>query len=50
MNKEILKWYLDYIDRKRLDEIINRASVSIKGFTSKKTVSSIPTQLAKKIC
>ncbi|MFY8223858.1 coiled-coil domain-containing protein [Clostridium perfringens] len=48
MNKEILKWYLDYIDRKRLDEIINRASVSIKGFTSKKTVSSIPTQLAKK--
>ena len=50
MNKEILKWYLDYIDRKRLDEIINRSSVSIKGFTSKNTVSSIPTQLAKKIC
>lgn len=48
MNKEILKWYLDYIDRKRLDEIINRASVSIKGFTSKKNISSIPTQLAKK--
>ena len=36
MNKEILKWYLDYIDRKRLDEIINRSSVSIKGFTSKR--------------
>lgn len=51
MNKEILKWYLNYIDNKKLNENLNKLKLNINGFCNNrksKSRSIIPTQIAIK--
>lgn len=51
MNKEILKWYLNYIDNKKLNEILSRVKLNIKGFSSNRKIknkSIIPSKFAIK--